>query len=88
MAKDNKYGDVVLEHGHIPEDEPVVVFRARDKHLPEILDLYHTLCQNGGSPVRHLDLINESMQEIIDWQNENPGKVRVPNSEASRAWRD
>lgn len=87
MAKDNKYGDVVLEHGNISEDEPIFVFRARDIHLPDVLDLYHTICKNSGSPERHLELINESMQQIMDWQNANPDKVRIPNSEASRAWR-
>lgn len=36
MAVDRKYGRVTLERGTIGEDEPVVVFRAQDKMLPEL----------------------------------------------------
>lgn len=86
MAIDNKYGKVELEHGTIGEDEPVVVFRATDKVLPLLLEVYHDLCQSFGSPQRHLDLIGETYEKIKTWQDENDTKV--PNSEASREWRD
>lgn len=37
MAIDLKYGRVTLENADIGEDEPVVVFRARDALLPKVL---------------------------------------------------
>lgn len=83
MAIDRKYGKVTLEHGHIGEDEPVVVFRARDEHLPRILTRYLQLCQNT-SPQRHLDIILKTLDSVIAWQKEHGN--RAPDSEASREW--
>lgn len=86
MAIDNKYGRVSLEHGNIGEDEPIIVFRATDKILPKVLAYYHLFCMKAGSPRRHLDLIMDSREKIIAWQNNNHSKV--PNSESSREWMD
>lgn len=88
MAIDAKYGKVTLEHGTIGEDEPVVVFRAQDKHLPKLLAYYHLFCLREESPKRHLDLILESRDKVMVWQKSHPARVRTPNSEASKAWRD
>jgi hypothetical protein len=81
MAEDLKYGHVTLEHGHVPDDEPVVVFRARDKLLPRLLSMYFGLCKEAGSPQHHLDLITQRHIEISRWQDKNPGQVRVPRSD-------
>jgi len=85
MPVDRKYGRVTLEHGnHIPEDEPVVVFRAKDMLLPKVLAYYRLFCWKAGSPRRHLSLIDDSLAAVEAWQRENPPKV--PDSETSRAW--
>ncbi len=84
MAIDRKYGTVTLEHGDIAADEPVVVFRAKDRLLPEVLAFYRGLCADSGSPDRHLDLIGESASAVVRWQAEHGNKV--PDSESSRAW--
>jgi hypothetical protein len=84
MAYDKKYGKVTLEHGSIGDDEPVMVFRAQDKILPNVIAHYHMVCMNAGSPLRHLRLIAERFQEIKDWQAEH--STQVPTSESSRAW--
>lgn len=86
MAISKKYGRVELQHGTIDEDEPVIVFRARDARLPEVLADYMKLCMVAGSPQRHLDMIFESYQEVTEWQEENPEQVKVADSESSRAW--
>lgn len=88
MAIDNKYGNVVLEHGDIGENEPVVVFRARDILLTEVLDAYHEMCKSEGSPKRHLDLIVETQKKVMEWQVDNFRETKVPDSEGSKAWRD
>jgi hypothetical protein len=88
MAVDRKYGLVILEHGDIGEDEPVVVFRAKDKLLPELLYKYLHLCSESGSPERHLDLIRASYGSIREWQDAHPDNVRTPTSEASKSWMD
>lgn len=79
MANDLKYGKVILEKGTIGEDEPVVVFRARDKLLPKVLAYYHLFCIKAGSPDKHLNLIMQRIREIEEWQNVNP--TQIPASE-------
>ena len=84
MAIDPKYGKVTLEHGTIGEDEPVVVFRARDRLLPRLLDAYIAMCDRAGSPERHLELIGQAHEAVVEWQKQHPTKV--PDSETSREW--
>jgi hypothetical protein len=88
MGFDGKYGRVTTEHGDIPEDEPVIVFRAQDKLLPMVLAFYKTCCKSSGSPERHLDLIDESYEGVVQWQTDNQDKVKQPDSERSREWRN
>jgi hypothetical protein len=68
---DNKYGKVIVPNSTIGEDEPVVVFRAQDKLLPDLLKVYRIMCKLAGSPERHLDLIHDSAEKIRAWQAEN-----------------
>lgn len=84
MAIDAKYGKVTLEHGTVGDDEPVVVFRAKDVLLPKVLAYYVLFCLKAGSPRRHIDIILASRDKVVDWQKRNA--TRVPNSNASRAW--
>lgn len=86
MGFDRKYGKVTTEHGDIPDDEPVVVFRARDVQTPSVLRQYLHFCGEGGSPQRHLTLIEESITLFEKWQENNPDKVKIPDSERSREW--
>lgn len=86
MGFDGKYGQVTTEHGDIPDDEPVIVFRARDVNTRAVLAHYLKLCDEGGSPVRHLRLVSETLARFVRWQENNQGKVRVPDSRSSREW--
>lgn len=86
MGYDRKYGRVTTEHGDIPDDEPVIVFRARDRLTPKLLAYYLLLCSKAGTPRRHLELILDSNDLFRTWQEANPDRVRMPDSERSRAW--
>jgi hypothetical protein len=86
MAKDLKYGHVTLEHGSIGEDEPVMIFRAKDRLLPGLINLYLMMCQDAGSPQRHLDLVAENRDIIQAWQKQN--LTKTPDSMASTEWMD
>jgi hypothetical protein len=86
MGYDGKYGTVATEFGDIPDDEPVVVFRARDALLCPLLSAYHKLCELHGSPPRHLSLIEASYARVSDWQEAHPGQDRIPSSAGSVAW--
>ncbi len=81
MGYDRKYGRITIEHGEeIPEDEPVVVFRGRDRLLPAILNIYIELCDLAGSPENHVELATGTYELVSNWQLENPHKVRTPQS--------
>lgn len=80
MAKDLKYGHVTTEHGDIGENEPVVVFRAKDAMLPELLTRYWHLCSAAGSPDHHLDGIETAREQVMEWQAAHP--TQVPQSAA------
>lgn len=79
MAEDLKYGKVTLERGTIGENEPVVVFRSRDKLLPKVLSYYLLFCLKEGSPDKHLNLIIKRIREIQEWQKSN--ETQIPKSE-------
>lgn len=79
MGVDGKYGRVTTERGTIGDDEPVVVFRAQDKMLPRLMEIYRFLCEIGGSPEVHLKLIAESTEKIKAWQQDN--HTQVPRSD-------
>lgn len=78
MAVDFKYGKVTLEHSDIGDDEPVVVFRARDKLLPKVLSYYMLFCMKENSPRLHIDLILKAIDIVKDWQKNN--ETRTPSS--------
>lgn len=84
MSNDLKYGRVTTEHGGIPDDEPVFIFRARDRNVIPVLDAYRDICAESGSPEFHLEMIKRNRDLIQAWQEANPGRVRVPDSESSR----
>ena len=86
MGYDRKYGRVSTEYGDIPDDELVIVFRARDRIVPKLLAYYRLFCWKEGSPKRHLELIDGSLEQVERWQAANPERVRTPDSERSRAW--
>lgn len=78
MGYDLKYGRVTTERGTIGHDEPVVVFRAQDELLPEVLRWYRSQCLRSGSPQRHLDAIDDALSAVTDWQGAN--HTQVPQS--------
>jgi hypothetical protein len=79
MAIDRKYGRVTLERGTVGEDEPVVVFRAQDVLLPQLLRLYLRVCIAAGSPPHHLDGIDATWDDVVHWQREH--RTQVPRSD-------
>lgn len=67
--------------GFIPENEPVMLFRAQDKYAPGLLRVYarflrhspkHCTRKMEGSVLRHARLMRQ-------WQQANPHKVKSPD---------
>ncbi len=84
MGYDGKYGKITTEHGSIPDDEPVMVFRARDRLTPALIEHYAVMCQQAGSPAFHVDLVHAAADRFLEWQEQHPGMTRVPDSAAHR----
>jgi len=84
MGYDSKYGRVTTEHGDIPDDEPVFVFRARDLLAPDAIDAYAARCRETARPEFHVALAERTAEDFREWQRANPGRVRMPDSEAHR----
>jgi len=78
MGLDRKYGRVTVEHGTIGDDEPVVVFRAQDQLLPELLGVYAQMCVEHGSPAEHITGVDATARQVIEWQREN--HTQIPRS--------
>lgn len=77
MAYDVKYGRVTLEHGEIGEDEPVVVFRARDSLVTKLLAYYRLFAWKAGSSQSHLEQIDQAIVAVENWQKTHD--TRVPD---------
>jgi hypothetical protein len=60
----------------IPDDEPVFIFRAKDKYALAILVGYQIVCAN----LEHKALINKSIQAFRDFANANPELMKEPDA--------
>jgi len=80
MPIDKKYGRVILENQrNVGDNEPVIVFRAKDRLLPKLLKVYRYFCELAGSPDNHLAAIDDTAADIKAWQAQNG--AQVPKSE-------
>lgn len=82
---DSKYkiddsGELVKMDGTpVPTDEPLILFRAKDKLTPQLLENYKKLCQDAGSPPQQISSLDQLIQQFKDWQTANPDKVKIPD---------
>lgn len=82
MAIDRKYGKVTVEltpGNPLGEDEPVVVFRARDQELVSVLEDYYKNCSNSGCTLEHLAGIRETQENVLRWQEAHLELVKMPD---------
>ena len=61
----------------IPADEPVIIFRAKDKHLPALLRAYKKMCTNGN----HKKVVQARINQIVAFQRANKEVVHEPDSQ-------
>lgn len=80
MAVDDKYGRFTPERGSIGKDEPVVVFRGKDRLLPELLAVYERMCEHEGADEHSVRVIAQRRQEIVAWQAAHPRQVKTPDT--------
>jgi hypothetical protein len=63
----------------IPDDEPIIIFRAKDFKSVAALTFYAGLCENEV----HRDVIYGRVEDFIDFQQRNPEAVKEPDSDES-----
>lgn len=59
------------------DGEPVFVIRAQDKAAPEAVKAYVRISSKIGG--RNIIRSSEFVDRIIEWQKNNPKKVKVPD---------
>lgn len=60
----------------IPNDEPVFIFRAKDKKILHALTAYLNQCENEG----HVVSVEQRIVEIESWQARNIDLIKEPDS--------
>lgn len=60
----------------IPDDEPIMVFRAKDMKSIGVLNNYMHSCMNDD----HREVVKARLLQFIDWQDKNRSKVQEPNT--------
>lgn len=68
MAYDLKYGPIEIPGSSIGANEPVVIFRGRDKHLPKLMELYADLCSEDDDTEKHVALCERTKKDIEEYQ--------------------
>jgi hypothetical protein len=58
----------------IPDDEPVILFRARDAKALPLLKFYQELCVDD----HHKQAIQDRIDEFQDFMLANPGRMKEP----------
>jgi hypothetical protein len=80
MAEDRKFK---FENGRfvnrvsgeaIPDDEPVIIFRARDRHALAVLDFYRSLADDE----HHRRAITDRINEFYAFAQEHADRMKEP----------
>lgn len=58
----------------IPEDEPVILFRARDVHAVKVLSYYHDLVKDE----HHIKAVSEKLEEFKAFKRDHPDRIKEP----------
>lgn len=58
----------------IPDDEPVIIFRARDRHAVAVLNFYWQLATDE----HHREAISDRIEEFLAYKNAHPEQMKEP----------
>jgi hypothetical protein len=62
----------------IPDDEPLILFRARDRHALEMLFFYRHLCEQDQCTDFHLDGIENRLAAFKGFREKHPERMKQP----------
>ncbi len=74
-------GDQIIKTSNgdpIPEDEPLMLFRARDKYALAAIAYYGELCRKGGCNDFQMAGVENRIRAFIKWAEQNPAKLKEP----------
>ena len=60
----------------IPDDEPVMIFRARDKNAAPMIAFYRKLCADQ----HHAEIVKQRLHDFVDFIHEHPHRMKEPDS--------
>jgi hypothetical protein len=63
----------------IPDNEPIIIFRAKDVLAVPALQYYMYLCKDDN----HRQVIDGRIEDFLTWQAENPKSTKEPDSDVS-----
>jgi len=63
----------------IPDDEPIMIFRAKDRKTIGMLIAYAAMCEDEN----HIEVIKGKLDDFIEWQENNQDIVKEPDSDKS-----
>jgi len=73
-------GDITkLDGTPIPEDEPLILFRAKDNLLVDTLEYYQELSRKSGSPAEQVESLSAYIDKIKSWQADHRDRLDVPD---------
>ena len=62
----------------IPEDEPLILFRARDRHAARMLHYYRDLCSQDGCTEFQMRGITNRVDAFEAFRQEHPDRMKQP----------
>lgn len=62
----------------IPEDEPLILFRARDWHALKMLEFYRDLCRRDDCTDFHMEGIDNRIAAFQAFRFEHPERMKQP----------
>lgn len=63
----------------IPDDEPIIIFRAKDKYAVMAMVEYLDYCQDD----QHRKVIAGRIKDFMDFGRKNPDRMKEPDSDSS-----
>jgi len=66
----------------IPEDEPLILFRGRDRMALATLDWYRRMCSTDGCTEEHMRSIDNRISAFTDFAEKHPERMKQPGCNA------
>ncbi len=63
----------------LPDDEPIMLFRAKDKLLPDLMEYYISLRRQHGQSDANLADLRAYADELAAWQASHPDRLKYPD---------